>query len=64
MRGCSSASASTSEAFETLAEIGRELASILDLDELLTRLGQLVKRVIDYRTFGVLLLDDEQRARA
>ena len=51
----------TSDTFETLAEIGRELASILDLDELLTRLGQLVKRVIDYQTFGVLLLDDEQR---
>jgi sigma-B regulation protein RsbU (phosphoserine phosphatase) len=53
----------TSDTFETLAEIGRELASILDLDELLTRLGQLVKRVIDYRNFGVLLLDDEQRLR-
>ena len=51
----------TSDTFETLAEIGRELASILDLDELLTRLGQLVKRVIDYQTFGVLLLDGEQR---
>jgi sigma-B regulation protein RsbU (phosphoserine phosphatase) len=51
----------TSDTFETLAEIGHELASILDLDELLTRVGQLVKRVIDYRSFGVLLLDDEQR---
>jgi len=51
----------TIDTFETLAEIGRELASILDLDELLTRLGQLVKRVIDYQSFGVLLLDDEQR---
>jgi phosphoserine phosphatase RsbU/P len=51
----------TSDTFETLAEIGRELAAILDLDELLTRLGQLVKRVIDYQTFGVLLLDDEDR---
>jgi phosphoserine phosphatase RsbU/P len=51
----------TSDTFETLAEIGKELASILDLDELLTRVGQLVKRVIDYRTFGVLLLDDENR---
>jgi phosphoserine phosphatase RsbU/P len=36
----------TSETFETLAEIGKELASILDLDELLTRVGQLVKRVL------------------
>ena len=52
------------EAFETLAEIGRELASILDLDELLPRIAQLVKRVIDYRTFGVLLLNDARRARA
>lgn len=46
------------EAFETLAEIGREIASILDLDQLLTRLAQLVKRVIDYRTFGVMLLNE------
>jgi len=53
----------SSETFETLAEIGRELASILDLDEVLTRLGQLVKRVIDYRNFGVLLLDDENKLR-
>ena len=53
----------TSDTFETLAESGRELASILDLDELLPRLGQLVKRVIDYRTFGVLLLDDENKLR-
>ena len=46
------------EAFETLAEIGREVSALLDLDELLTRLAQLVKRVIDYRTFGILLFDE------
>jgi sigma-B regulation protein RsbU (phosphoserine phosphatase) len=46
------------DAFETLAEIGREFASILDLDELLTRIAQLAKRVIDYRTFGIVLLDE------
>jgi phosphoserine phosphatase RsbU/P len=45
------------EAFETLAEIGREVASILDLDELFARIAQLTKRVIDYRTFGILLLN-------
>jgi sigma-B regulation protein RsbU (phosphoserine phosphatase) len=45
------------DAFETLAEIGREVAALLDLDELLARLAQLAKRVIDYRTFGILLLD-------
>ncbi len=47
------------EMLETLAEIGREVSSILDFDELLTRLAQLVKRVIDYRTFGILLLNEE-----
>jgi sigma-B regulation protein RsbU (phosphoserine phosphatase) len=46
------------EVFETLAEIGREMTSILDLDELLTRVAQLVRRVIDYRTFGILFLND------
>jgi phosphoserine phosphatase RsbU/P len=44
---------------ETLAEIAREFAAILNLDELLTRIGHLARRVIDYRTFGILLLNDE-----
>lgn len=44
---------------ETLAEIGREMASILDLDTLLTRIASLTKRLIDYRTFGILLLNEE-----
>ncbi len=47
------------EAFETLAEIGREVASVLDLDELFSRIAQLARRVIDYRTFGILLLNDD-----
>jgi phosphoserine phosphatase RsbU/P len=47
------------ETLETLAEIGREVSSILDLDALLTRLAQLTKRVIDYRTFGILLVNPE-----
>jgi sigma-B regulation protein RsbU (phosphoserine phosphatase) len=46
------------EAFELLAEIGREVAAVLDLDQLLARIAQLAKRVIDYRTFGILLLND------
>jgi phosphoserine phosphatase RsbU/P len=40
----------------TLAEIGREMSAILDLDELLTRVAHLVKRLIAYRTFGIALL--------
>jgi sigma-B regulation protein RsbU (phosphoserine phosphatase) len=47
------------DAFETLAEIGREVASILELDELFTRIAQLTKRVIDYRTFGILLINED-----
>ena len=44
----------------TLYEIGKETASILDLDELLQRLAEIVKRVIDYEMFGILLLDEER----
>ena len=42
----------------TLYEIGKETASILDLDELLQRVAEVVKRVIDYEMFGILLLDE------
>jgi len=44
---------------ETLAEVGREFGAILNLDELLTRIATLTRRVVDYRTFGILLLNDE-----
>src|SRR3954464_9171745 len=46
------------DTLETLAEIGREMSSILDLDVLLTRIASLTKRLIDYRTFGILLVND------
>jgi sigma-B regulation protein RsbU (phosphoserine phosphatase) len=44
---------------ETLAEIAREFGAILHLEELLTRIAQLTRRVVDYRTFGILLLNEE-----
>jgi sigma-B regulation protein RsbU (phosphoserine phosphatase) len=47
------------DTLETLAEIGREMSSILDLDALLTRIASLTKRLVDYRTFGILLLDED-----
>jgi sigma-B regulation protein RsbU (phosphoserine phosphatase) len=46
------------DTLETLAEIGKEMSSILDLDALLTRIASLTKKLIDYRTFGILLLDE------
>jgi phosphoserine phosphatase RsbU/P len=44
---------------ETLAEVAREFGSILNLDELLTRLASVTRRVVDYRTFGILLVNEE-----
>ena len=44
---------------ETLAEVAREFGSILNLDELLTRLASVTRRLVDYRTFGILLLNEE-----
>src|SRR5712671_6495999 len=40
-----------------LNEIARELTSILNLDELLKRVGELLSRLIDYQMFSILLLD-------
>ncbi|HTI38309.1 MAG TPA: GAF domain-containing SpoIIE family protein phosphatase [Vicinamibacterales bacterium] len=47
-------------AFETLAEIGRDVAAVLDLDRLFARIAQLARRVIDYRTFGILLVNEDR----
>jgi sigma-B regulation protein RsbU (phosphoserine phosphatase) len=49
---------SDAAAFEALAEIGRDMGQLLDLDELLSRIAQLATRVVDYRTFGILLLNE------
>ena len=40
-----------------LNEIARELTSILNLDELLGRIAELIRRLIDYQMFSILLLD-------
>jgi sigma-B regulation protein RsbU (phosphoserine phosphatase) len=39
-------------------EISREITSILDLDDLLERIGQLLKRVIDFQMFSILLWNE------
>jgi sigma-B regulation protein RsbU (phosphoserine phosphatase) len=41
-----------------LNEISAELTSILELDPLLARIGQLLRRLIDYQMFSIMLLDD------
>jgi sigma-B regulation protein RsbU (phosphoserine phosphatase) len=40
-----------------LNEIARELTSILNLDELLKRVGELLSQLIDFQMFSILLLD-------
>src|SRR6202020_1917928 len=40
-----------------LNEIARELSSILNLDELLGRIAELLRKLIDYQMFSILLLD-------
>ncbi|MFZ0744004.1 MAG: GAF domain-containing protein [Terracidiphilus sp.] len=42
-----------------LNEISAELTSILDLDPLLARVGQLLRRLIDYQMFSIMLLDEK-----
>jgi phosphoserine phosphatase RsbU/P len=41
-----------------LNDISREITSILDPDDLLERIGQLLKRVIDFHMFTILLWND------
>jgi sigma-B regulation protein RsbU (phosphoserine phosphatase) len=40
-----------------LNEIARELSSILNVDELLNRVAELLRKLIDYQMFSILLLD-------
>jgi sigma-B regulation protein RsbU (phosphoserine phosphatase) len=42
-----------------LNEIATELISILDLNPLLERVGQLLRRLIDYQMFSILLVDEK-----
>src|SRR5579862_7806415 len=44
-----------------LNEISRELTSILNLDQLLKRVGDLLMKLIDYQMFSILLLDESKQ---
>jgi sigma-B regulation protein RsbU (phosphoserine phosphatase) len=49
----------SAELLTTLAEIGEEVNSSLDLDEVLARSAALIKRHVDYEIFGVLLMEGD-----
>src|ERR1700682_6022154 len=49
------------ETLLVLNEVSREMSSILDVEELLRRAAELVKRVIDYQIVSIMLYDEEQK---
>ena len=49
----------SAEVLATLAEIGEEVNSSLDLNEVLARSAALIKRHIDYEIFGVLMIEGD-----
>src|SRR5271167_300506 len=49
----------SAEVLSTFAQIGEEVNSSLDLDEVLARTAALIKRHIDYEIFGVLMLEGD-----
>ena len=48
----------TTEALTTLFALGREVTSVLDLDELLQKIPQLISRLTKFQAFAVYLLDE------
>ena len=44
-----------------LNEVSREMSSILDVEELLRRAAEQVKRVIDYQILSIMLYDEDQK---
>src|SRR2546425_4029657 len=52
-----SVSPNTTEQLTTLFALGREVASVLDLDELLQKIPQLIARLTKFQAFAVYLLD-------
>lgn len=46
---------------KTLARISQEFASILELDELLSKLAATMRSVINYDAFSILLMDEQQK---
>ena len=49
------------EILSTLFELGREVTSVLDLDELLAKIPQLIARLTSFNAFSVYLLDDRRQ---
>src|SRR5215470_15690041 len=55
-----SVSPNTTDQLTTLFALGREVASVLDLDELLHKIPQLIARLTKFQAFAVYLLDPKR----
>src|SRR4029453_15592585 len=49
------------ELLSTLFELGREVTSVLDLEELLAKIPQLIARLTRFSAFSVYLLDERRQ---
>src|SRR5215468_5036185 len=49
------------EFLSTLFELGREVTSVLDLDELLAKIPQLIARLTKFSALSVYLLDERRQ---
>ena len=58
--GAASSTASDAELLAILAELGREVSSVLDLAALLERIPQLISRLTKFTVFSVYLLDEQR----
>src|SRR6185503_9186355 len=52
---------SDTELLSTLFELGREVTSVLDLEELLEKIPQLIARLTKFSAFSVYLLDERRQ---
>src|SRR5262245_63519825 len=53
--------ASDTELLSTLFDLGREVTSVLDLEELLAKIPQLIARLTRFSAFSVYLLDEKRQ---
>ena len=53
--------ASDTELLSTLFELGREVTSVLDLEDLLAKIPQLIARLTKFNAFSVYLLDEKRQ---
>ena len=52
---------SDAELLSTLFDLGREVTSVLDLEELLARIPQLIAKLTRFNAFAVYLLDEQRQ---